>query len=125
MKPGDHFIEVDHASGYLVRYEMEKNRSWSARPMRLVDVVASEKTVEEARTKVAEAIQLYLENQRENGWKVPDPESPLEEQQLERDRFDKAMGVILTVSKEEVDRRLAAAKSVKTGKRYPKEEKSP
>jgi len=122
MKPGDHLIEVDSVSGYLVRYEMEKNRSWSARPMRLVDVVASEKTIEEARVKVADAIQLYLENQIEHGWKVPDPESPLEERQLERDRFDKAMGKILSVSKEESDRRLAAAKSAKTGKRYPKEQ---
>ena len=35
-------------------------------------------------------------------------------------KFDKAMGKIMSVSKEELDGRLAAAKAAKTGKRYPK-----
>jgi hypothetical protein len=35
-------------------------------------------------------------------------------------KFDKAMDKILSVSKEELDRRLKAAKKAKTGKRYPK-----
>jgi hypothetical protein len=35
-------------------------------------------------------------------------------------RFDKAMDKILSVSKQELDRRLAEAKKNKTGKRYPK-----
>lgn len=35
-------------------------------------------------------------------------------------KFDKAMGKILSVSKEELDRRLKAAKKAKKGKRYPK-----
>jgi hypothetical protein len=38
----------------------------------------------------------------------------------EFERFDKAMDKIMSVSKEELDRRLAAAKKAKTGKRYPK-----
>jgi len=33
-------------------------------------------------------------------------------------RFDKAMGKILSVSKEELNRRLAEAKKNETGKRY-------
>lgn len=40
-------------------------------------------------------------------------------------KFDKAMDKILSVSKEELDRRLKAAKKAKTGKRYPKQEKTP
>ena len=42
-------------------------------------------------------------------------------------RLDKAMDKILSVSKEELDRRLKAAKKAKKGKRYPKvvEIKSP
>jgi hypothetical protein len=42
-------------------------------------------------------------------------------------KFDKAMDKILSVSKEELDRRLKAAKKAKKGKRYPKavERKSP
>jgi hypothetical protein len=35
-------------------------------------------------------------------------------------RFDKAMDKIMSVSKQELDRRLAEAKKNKTGKRYPK-----
>jgi hypothetical protein len=35
--------------------------------------------------------------------------------------FDRAMTQILSVSKEELDRRLAEAKKTKTGKRYPKD----
>ena len=38
----------------------------------------------------------------------------------EFDKFDKAMDKILSVSKEELDRRLTAAKKAKKGKRYPK-----
>ena len=39
-------------------------------------------------------------------------------------KFDKAMDKIMSVSKKELDRRLAEAKAAKTGKRYPKPEKS-
>jgi hypothetical protein len=35
-------------------------------------------------------------------------------------KFDKAMDKIMSVSKEELDRRIVAAKKAKTGKRYPK-----
>jgi hypothetical protein len=42
----------------------------------------------------------------------------------EFERFDKAMDKIMSVSKEELDRRLKAAKSAKTGKRYPKPQQS-
>jgi hypothetical protein len=35
-------------------------------------------------------------------------------------KFDKAMEKIMSVSKQELDRRLAEAKKNKTGKRYPK-----
>lgn len=35
-------------------------------------------------------------------------------------KFDKAMDKIMSVSKEELDRRIAAAKKAKAGKRYPK-----
>jgi hypothetical protein len=41
----------------------------------------------------------------------------------EFEKFDKAMDKIMSVSKEELDRRLAEAKKSKTGKRYPKEDK--
>lgn len=37
----------------------------------------------------------------------------------EFERFDKAMDKILSVSKKELDKRLAAAKKAKMGKRYP------
>jgi hypothetical protein len=40
-------------------------------------------------------------------------------------RFDKAMDKIMSVSKAELDKRLAAAKKAKTGKRYPKEKEKP
>lgn len=40
-------------------------------------------------------------------------------------KFDKAMDKIMSVSKEELERRLEAAKKAKTGKRYPKREKVP
>ena len=43
-----------------------------------------------------------------------------EEQSEEFDNFDKAMDKIMSVSKEELDKRIAAAKAAKTGKRYPK-----
>jgi len=48
-------------------------------------------------------------------------------QSEEFEKFDKAMDKILSVSKEELDRRLKAAKKAKKGKRYPKqvEKKSP
>ena len=39
----------------------------------------------------------------------------------EFERFDKAMDKIMSVTKEEIDRRLKAAKKAKTGKRYPKQ----
>ena len=39
----------------------------------------------------------------------------------EFEMFDKAMDKILSVSKEELDRRLKAAKKAKTGMRYPKQ----
>jgi len=39
----------------------------------------------------------------------------------EFEKFDEAMDKILSVSKEELDRRLAAAKTAKKGKRYPKD----
>jgi hypothetical protein len=42
----------------------------------------------------------------------------------EFEKFDKAMDRIMSVSKEELDRRLKAAKKAKKGKRYPKQEKS-
>jgi hypothetical protein len=42
----------------------------------------------------------------------------------EFERFDKAMDKIMSVSKKELDRRLAAAKVAKTGKRYPKPQQS-
>jgi hypothetical protein len=35
-------------------------------------------------------------------------------------KFDQAMSKIMSVSKEELDRRLKEAKKTKTGKRYPK-----
>ena len=35
-------------------------------------------------------------------------------------KFDKAMDKIMSVSKADLDKRLAAAKAAKTGKRYPK-----
>lgn len=38
----------------------------------------------------------------------------------EFEKFDKAMDKIMSVSKQELDRRLAEAKKNKTGKRYPK-----
>lgn len=38
--------------------------------------------------------------------------------------FDEAMDKIMSVSKQELDRRLAAAKKAKAGKRYPKPEKA-
>jgi hypothetical protein len=41
------------------------------------------------------------------------------------EKFDKAMDKIMSVSKEELDRRLKAAKAAKTGKRYPKPKKKP
>lgn len=41
----------------------------------------------------------------------------------EFEKFDKAMDKIMSVSKSELDKRLAAAKKVKIGKRYPKQEK--
>jgi hypothetical protein len=44
------------------------------------------------------------------------PSKPSEE----FEKFDKAMDKIMSVSKSELDRRLAAAKKAKTGKRYPK-----
>jgi hypothetical protein len=37
----------------------------------------------------------------------------------EFEKFDKAMDKILSVTKEELDRRLTVAKKAKTGKRYP------
>lgn len=37
--------------------------------------------------------------------------------------FDQAMTKVLSVSKTELDRRLEAAKTAKTGKRYPKDGK--
>jgi hypothetical protein len=43
----------------------------------------------------------------------------------EFETFDKAMDKIMSVSKEELDRRLAEAKKAKTGKRYPKEKVKP
>lgn len=43
----------------------------------------------------------------------------------EFEKFDKAMDKILSVSKAELDRRLAVAKKAKTGKRYPKPKKDP
>jgi hypothetical protein len=43
----------------------------------------------------------------------------------EFEKFDKAMDKIMSVSKAELDRRLAAAKKAKTGKRYPKQKKKP
>jgi hypothetical protein len=45
------------------------------------------------------------------------------EQSEEFEKFDKAMDKIMSVSKKELDRRLAEAKKNKTGKRYPKSEK--
>lgn len=39
----------------------------------------------------------------------------------EFEKFDKAMDKILSVSKEELNRRLAAAKKAKKGSRYPKD----
>lgn len=38
----------------------------------------------------------------------------------EFEKFDKAMGKIMSISNAELDRRIAAAKQAKTGKRYPK-----
>jgi hypothetical protein len=38
----------------------------------------------------------------------------------EFEKFDKAIDKIMSVSKQELDRRLAEAKKSKTGKRYPK-----
>jgi hypothetical protein len=45
---------------------------------------------------------------------MTDKEKPSEE----FERFDKAMDKIMSVSKKELDRRLAEAKKNKTGKRY-------
>ena len=45
------------------------------------------------------------------------------EKSKEFEKFDKAMDKIMSVSKEELDRRIAAAKKAKTGKRYPKPDK--
>jgi hypothetical protein len=42
----------------------------------------------------------------------------------EFEKFDKAMDKIMSVSKKELDRRLAEAKVTKTGKRYPKPQQS-
>jgi hypothetical protein len=43
----------------------------------------------------------------------------------EFEKFDKAMDKIMSVSKDELDKRLAEAKKAKTGKRYPKEKAKP
>lgn len=43
----------------------------------------------------------------------------------EFERFDKAMDKIMSVSKEELNRRLAAAKKAKKGGRYPKQDNIP
>jgi len=45
----------------------------------------------------------------------------------EFEKFDKAMDKVMSVSKKELDRRIAEAKKNKTGKRYPKpkEQKPP
>jgi hypothetical protein len=42
----------------------------------------------------------------------------------EFEKFDKAMDKIMSVTKEELDRRLKAAKKAKTGKRYPKPDRA-
>jgi hypothetical protein len=42
---------------------------------------------------------------------------PNKKESEEFKRFDKAMDKIMSVSKEELDRRIAAAKKAKTGKR--------
>lgn len=118
-KKVDPFIEVDSQSGYIVRYAMAKDKSWTAVPIRL-PVIVSAWTIEQAREKASEGIRMWLEGAREIGHAIPDPESPPEERHLERERFDKAMKQILSVSKVELDRRLAAAKKGKTGKRYPR-----
>jgi hypothetical protein len=39
----------------------------------------------------------------------------------EFEKFDKAMDKILSVSKEELDRRLMVAKKAKNGRRYPRD----
>jgi hypothetical protein len=41
----------------------------------------------------------------------------------EFEKFDKAMDKIMSVTKEELDKRLKAAKMAKKGKRYPKPQK--
>jgi hypothetical protein len=43
----------------------------------------------------------------------------------EFEKFDKAMDKIMSVSKKELDRRLAEAKKNKIGKRYPKPKAKP
>lgn len=43
----------------------------------------------------------------------------------EFNRFDKAMDKIMSVSKKELDKRLAEAKKAKTGKRYQKLKEKP
>jgi hypothetical protein len=50
---------------------------------------------------------------------------PVTNKTEEFEKFDKAMDKIMSVSKEELDRRLAEAKNAKTGKRYPKEKVKP
>jgi hypothetical protein len=43
----------------------------------------------------------------------------------EFEKFDKAMDKIMSISKEELERRLADAKKAKKGTRYPKPDKKP
>jgi hypothetical protein len=47
---------------------------------------------------------------------------PVDETEFKK--FDKAMDKIMSVSKKELDRRLAEAKAAKTSKRYPKPQQS-
>jgi hypothetical protein len=47
---------------------------------------------------------------------------PVDEDEFRK--FDKAMDKIMSVSKKELDRRLAEARAAKTGKRYPKPQQS-
>jgi hypothetical protein len=50
---------------------------------------------------------------------------PVDEDNSEEfEKFDKAMDKIMSVSKKELDKRLAEAKAAKTGKRYPKPKQS-
>lgn len=72
-RTGRGFNGVDKETGYAVRFEQAKDGGWSAKPVAFM-ALSGAWSLRTVRRLTNEAIHICLEDAKDNGYPVPEPE---------------------------------------------------